>query len=73
MSDMPETRMSISTAELDALEREVLSMVSRAEQMVEMAVEAVTTGDEDLADQSPRRWIKTSMTPISRFRRVGRR
>lgn len=35
--------------ELDELERKVLSMVDRAEQMVEMAVEAVTTDDMDLA------------------------
>lgn len=35
--------------ELDELELKVLSMVDRAEQMVEMAVEAVTTDDMDLA------------------------
>jgi phosphate transport system protein len=35
--------------ELDQLERKVLSMVDRAEQMVEMAVEAATTDDMDLA------------------------
>jgi phosphate transport system protein len=37
--------------ELDALEQKVLGVVDRAEQMVEMAVEAVTTGDLDLAQQ----------------------
>lgn len=35
--------------ELEDLERKVLSMVDRAEQMVEMAVEAVTSDDTDLA------------------------
>jgi phosphate transport system protein len=35
--------------ELGELERKVLSMVDRAEQMVEMAVEAVTTDDVDMA------------------------
>jgi phosphate transport system protein len=37
--------------ELEALEHAVLGMVDRAEHMVELAVEAVTTGDVDLADQ----------------------
>jgi len=35
--------------ELEELERKVLSMVDRAEQMVEMAVQAVTSDDTDLA------------------------
>ena len=38
-------------AELDDLERKVLSMVDRAEQMVEMAVEAVTVDNIDLANR----------------------
>jgi len=37
--------------ELEDLERKVLSMVDRAEQMVEMAVQAVTSDDPDLADR----------------------
>lgn len=37
--------------ELEELERKVLSMVDRAEQMVEMAVQAVTTDDIDLAQR----------------------
>lgn len=37
--------------ELEDLERKVLSMVDRAEQMVEMAVQAVTSDDTDLARQ----------------------
>lgn len=37
--------------ELEELERKVLSMVDRAEQMVEMAVQAVTSGDMDLAQR----------------------
>jgi phosphate transport system protein len=37
--------------ELDALEQLVLSMVDRAEQMVEMAVQAVTADDIALADR----------------------
>jgi phosphate transport system protein len=36
-------------AELEALEHKVLSMVDRAEQMVEMAVQSVTTGDQETA------------------------
>lgn len=35
--------------ELDTLEQKVLGVVGRAEQMVEMAVQSVTTGDVDLA------------------------
>jgi phosphate transport system protein len=35
--------------ELNELERTVLGVVDRAEQMVDMAVEAVTTGDQELA------------------------
>lgn len=35
--------------ELDALEQKVLDVVDRAERMVEMAVESVTTGDLELA------------------------
>ncbi len=37
--------------ELEALEHSVLGMVDRAEHMVELAVEAVTTSDLELADQ----------------------
>jgi phosphate transport system protein len=37
--------------DLDALEQLVLSMVDRAEQMVEMAVQAVTTDDTGLAER----------------------
>jgi phosphate transport system protein len=37
--------------ELEALEHTVLSMVDRAEHMVEMAVDAVRTGDLDLAER----------------------
>jgi phosphate transport system protein len=37
--------------ELEALEQTVLGVVDRAEQMVAMAVEAVTTGDHALAEQ----------------------
>lgn len=37
--------------ELEELERKVLSMVERAEQMVEMAVSAVTSDDLDLAQR----------------------
>lgn len=38
-------------AELEALERKVLGVVDRAERMVEMAVESVTTGNLELADR----------------------
>lgn len=38
-------------AELDELERKVLSMVDRAEQMIEMAVSAAITDDFDLAER----------------------
>lgn len=37
--------------ELDALEQTVLGVVDRAEQMVQMAVEAVTTGNQELAQK----------------------
>lgn len=37
--------------ELDELERKVLSMVDRAEKMIEVAVEAVVTSDSRLADE----------------------
>ncbi|MGH8942923.1 MAG: phosphate signaling complex PhoU family protein, partial [Acidimicrobiia bacterium] len=37
--------------ELEALEHTVLSMVDRAEHMVEMAVDSVTTGNMELADR----------------------
>lgn len=37
--------------ELDALEQKVLGVVDRAERMVEMAVESVTTGDLELASR----------------------
>ncbi len=48
MTDVKDTNLHFHT-ELDELERKVLSMVSRAEQMVEMAVEAVITDDLALA------------------------
>jgi phosphate transport system protein len=48
MTDIKDTNVHFH-AELEDLERKVLSMVDRAEQMVEMAVEAVTTDNHDLA------------------------
>lgn len=48
MTDTKDTNIHFH-AELDELERKVLSMVERAEQMVEMAVQAVTTDDHELA------------------------
>lgn len=48
MTETKDTQIHFHT-ELDELERKVLSMVDRAEQMVEMAVQAVTTEDFDLA------------------------
>jgi phosphate transport system protein len=48
MTDIKDTNVHFH-GELDELERKVLSMVDRAEQMVEMAVEAVTTDDIELA------------------------
>ena len=48
MTDTKDTNVHFH-AELEELERKVLSMVDRAEQMVEMAVQAVTTDDFDLA------------------------
>ncbi|HEX6286489.1 MAG TPA: phosphate signaling complex protein PhoU [Acidimicrobiia bacterium] len=48
MTDTADTNIHFHS-ELDELERKVLSMVDRAEQMVEMAVQAVTTDDLDLA------------------------
>ncbi len=50
MTDIKDTNVHFH-AELDELERKVLSMVGRAEQMVEMAVQAVTTDDRDLAQR----------------------
>jgi phosphate transport system protein len=50
MTEIKDTNVHFHT-ELDELERRVLSMVDRAEQMVEMAVEAVTTDSMDLAAQ----------------------
>jgi len=48
MTDIKDTNIHFH-AELEELERKVLSMVDRAEQMVEMAVQAVTTDNVDLA------------------------
>ena len=48
MTDTKDTNIHFHQ-ELDELERKVLSMVDRAEQMVEMAVQAVTTDDIGLA------------------------
>lgn len=48
MTDIKDTNIHFHQ-ELDELERKVLSMVDRAEQMVEMAVQAVTTDDIELA------------------------
>jgi phosphate transport system protein len=48
MTDIKDTNVHFHQ-ELEELERKVLSMVDRAEQMVDMAVEAVTTDDVDLA------------------------
>jgi phosphate transport system protein len=50
MTDVQDTNVHFHQ-ELDDLERKVLSMVDRAEQMVEMAVQAVTTDDLDLANR----------------------
>lgn len=50
MTDTKDTQVHFHQ-DLDALEQLVLSMVDRAEQMVEMAVEAVTTDDVELADR----------------------
>lgn len=50
MTDMKDTNVHFHS-ELADLERKVLSMVDRAEQMVGMAVEAVTTSDLGLADK----------------------
>ncbi len=50
MTDTRDTNVHFHT-ELEALERKVLSMVDRAEHMVGLAVEAVTTDDPDLADR----------------------
>ncbi len=50
MTDTRDTNVHFH-AELDALERKVLSMVDRAEHMVEMAVEAVTSDAPELAER----------------------
>jgi phosphate transport system protein len=50
MTDTKDTQVHFHQ-DLDALEQLVLSMVDRAEQMVEMAVQAVTTDDTDLAER----------------------
>ncbi len=50
MTDTKDTQLHFHE-ELDELQRKVLSMVERAEQMVEMAVEAVVTSDIELADR----------------------
>ncbi len=47
----PRDSMAHFHQELDDLENKVLGMVDQAEQMVEMAVEAVIEGDLDLAQQ----------------------
>jgi phosphate transport system protein len=50
MTEIKDTNVHFH-GELDQLERRVLSMVDQAEQMVAMAVEAVTTDNMDLARQ----------------------
>lgn len=50
MTDTKDTNVHFHT-ELDELERKVLSMVDRAEQMIEMAVAAVTNDDAELAER----------------------
>lgn len=50
MTDTRDTNVHFHT-ELEALERKVLSMVDRAEHMVEMAVEAVTSDAPELAER----------------------
>lgn len=50
MTDTKDTNIHFHQ-ELDELERKVLSMVDRAEQMIEMAVQAVTTDDLELAQR----------------------
>ena len=50
MTDATDTNLHFHQG-LDSLEHEVLGMVDRAEQMVAMAVDAVCTGDVDLAAQ----------------------
>ncbi|HEY4584112.1 MAG TPA: phosphate signaling complex protein PhoU [Acidimicrobiia bacterium] len=50
MTDVTDTNLHFHQ-ELESLEHDVLSMVDRAEQMVEMAVEAVCIGDVALAAQ----------------------
>jgi phosphate transport system protein len=50
MTDTKDTQIHFHQ-ELDALEQLVLSMVDRAEQMVEMSVQAVTTDDTELAER----------------------
>ena len=48
MTDIKDTNVHFH-AELDELERKVLSMVDRAEHMIAMAVDAVTNDDDELA------------------------
>jgi phosphate transport system protein len=50
MTQAPDTNLHFHQ-ELEALEHTVLGMVDRAEHMVEMAVDAVTTGDLELAEK----------------------
>jgi len=50
MTDVTDTNLHFHQ-ELESLEHSVLGMVDRAEQMVAMAVEAVCSGDVDLAGQ----------------------
>lgn len=50
MTDIKDTNVHFHQ-ELEDLERKVLSMVDRAEHMIEMAVEAVTKDDMSLADR----------------------
>lgn len=50
MTELRDTNLHFHQ-ELESLERTVLSMADRAEQMVEMAVEGVTTGNLELSDR----------------------
>ena len=50
MTDRRDTNVHFHQ-ELEALDQKVLGMVDQAERMVGMAVEAVTTGDQDLAQE----------------------
>ncbi|HEY4606173.1 MAG TPA: phosphate signaling complex protein PhoU [Acidimicrobiia bacterium] len=50
MTDVKDTNLHFHQ-ELDSLEQSVIGVVDRAVEMVEMAVDAVTTGDLDLAEK----------------------